>query len=61
MNKVYLGDGVYIMYDGFSLILTTEDGIRTTNRIFMEPEVYQALLNYVETLKKVSDDSSRGI
>jgi len=41
--KVYLGDGVYAEYDGFRVILTTENGIATTNRIVLEPEVLSAL------------------
>jgi len=48
--KVYLGDAVYIDYDGFALVLTTENGIATTNRIVLEPEVYSALVQYVEHL-----------
>lgn len=49
--KVYLGDGVYIEFDGHGLVLTTEDGIRTTNTIVLEVEVYQALLRYVASLE----------
>jgi hypothetical protein len=44
---MYVGDGVYVEYDGFSLILTTEDGVSTTNRIVLEPEVYNSLVNFV--------------
>lgn len=50
MPKAYLGDGVYVGHDGFGLVLTTEDGIRETNRIVLEPEVYSALVAYVEAL-----------
>ncbi len=45
--KTYLGDGCYVDRDGAMLILTTSDGMRDTNRIAMEPEVYAALLAYV--------------
>ena len=38
-------------FDGFALVLTTEDGIRTTNRIVLEPEVYRALVEYVSRIK----------
>lgn len=48
-EKEYLGDGVYVAPDGFGgLLLTTEDGIRATNTIVLEPEVYNALLRYVQ-------------
>jgi|WetSurMetagenome_2_1015567.scaffolds.fasta_scaffold400748_1 hypothetical protein len=50
--KQYLGDGVYIDYNGFDCILTTEDGISTTNQIVMEPKVIEAFNRYLEWLKK---------
>lgn len=48
--KAYLGDGVYVDHDGYALTLTTEDGIRATNTIYLEPEVWTALRRYVEGL-----------
>ena len=50
--KQYLGDAVYVDFDGFNLILTTEDGIRATNRIVMEPQVHAMLTDYVARLKE---------
>lgn len=44
MNKVYLGDGAYAEFDGHGITLTTESGIETTNAIYLEPNVYAALL-----------------
>jgi hypothetical protein len=53
MNKTYLGDGVYAELDDFgSLVLTTEDGIATTNRIVLEPEVLAALNSYIVRRKQ---------
>lgn len=52
--KRYLGDGVYVEFDGFALWLTTENGIATTNRICLEPEVCQALSEFIDMLKKGS-------
>jgi hypothetical protein len=40
--KTYLGDQVYADYDGFHVTLTTENGIQTTNIIYLEPAVLQA-------------------
>jgi len=51
MTKVYLGDAVYADYDGVGLTLTTEDGVSATNTIYLEPEVWVALLEYVKALK----------
>lgn len=49
-RKVYLGDGVYVEFDGHGLVLTTENGIEATNAIYLEPAVYSALTQYVESL-----------
>ncbi len=48
--KHYLGDGVYVDWDGYGLVLTTEDGINVTNAIILEPEVFTALVAFVERL-----------
>jgi len=50
MAKHYLGDGVFAEFDPATLntILTTEDGIRVTNRIVLEAEVLDALGSYVQ-------------
>lgn len=49
-RKAYLGDAVYAYLDDYGCLwLTTEDGTdEATNRICLEPEVYAALLEYVE-------------
>jgi hypothetical protein len=52
MTKEYIGDGVYVDFDGFQLRLTTEDGYNATNTIYLEPNVYEHLVAYVERLKE---------
>ena len=47
--KEYLGDGVYAEVDRFGVLtLTTEDGIRATNTIVLEPQVLSALEAYLK-------------
>ena len=43
MEKTYLGDAVYADFDGYHIVLTTEDGIRVTNIVCLEPQVLDAL------------------
>jgi hypothetical protein len=46
-NKAYLGDGVYVQNDGYSVLLTTENGIEETNIVYLEPEVLLAFVRYL--------------
>lgn len=49
--KTYLGDSVYADFDGFGVILITENGIDASNTIYLEPEIVNALNRYVAWLK----------
>ncbi len=43
-HKHYLGDGAYSVLDRFgTLVLTTENGLATTNRIVLDHEVLDEL------------------
>lgn len=53
--KDYLGDAVYVEYDGYHVILTTSDGINTTNTIMMEMETLAALARFVERVKEADN------
>ena len=48
MDKRYLGDSVYASYDGYHIILTTENGLPTdpSNRIGLDYQVLTELLHY---------------
>lgn len=46
--KVYLGDAVYIEVERGMLKLTTEDGIRVSNTVFLERYVLEAFEEYVK-------------
>jgi hypothetical protein len=54
MNKRYIGDSVYVYSDGYGIILMTENGLPTdpSNTIYLDPQVYQALVQYVEDQTK---------
>lgn len=56
-NKQYLGDGVFVAHDGYQLMLTVSDGMKTTDTIFLDPGVWAALKDYVE---RIELDSLRG-
>lgn len=53
-TATYLGDGAYARMDRFgSVILTTGSHVEqaATNRIVLEPQVYAALLAWMEMLR----------
>lgn len=57
MTKAYLGDSVYADYNQYGqLVLTTENGLGASNTIYLEPEVYRALTEYVDRQKQASPD-----
>jgi len=56
MKKIYLGDSVYGEYDGYGTILTTENGYGPTNKIYLEPQVQDALEAYWAEIKRKTDE-----
>lgn len=50
MTKEYIGDSVYAEFDGWSIILTAENGLPDdpSNVIVLEPSVLDALNNYAK-------------
>ena len=53
-QREYLGDSVYAECDGFGITLTTHNGYPDDprNKIFLEPAVIEALLEYIEKQKE---------
>lgn len=52
MKHHYLGDAVYVEFNGYHVKLTTFDGIEDTNTIYLEPEVLDALLMFIKSLNR---------
>lgn len=44
----YIGDGVYVHFDGCGIELRANDHELPSDRIYLEPEVLAALLRFVE-------------
>ena len=53
--RLYLGDSVYAEWNGYDIILTTENGYEDDprNRIVMEPSVVIAFTDFLE---RVAED-----
>ena len=52
-NISYLGDGVYIQFDGFGYILRANHHKEDycTDQIYIEPEVFTSLIKFDEIIK----------
>ena len=48
IQKQYLGDGCYVSFDGYSLVVTTENGMGAQNIVVMEPDVYASLRRFAQ-------------
>ena len=51
-NSVYIGDGVYAEYDGHGIWLKANGDSNDDDRIYLEPAVWNALLQFVDRLSK---------
>lgn len=51
-NIDYLGDGVYVMFDGYSIWLFANDYNDPTDKICLEPSVLEALDRFRERVMK---------
>ena len=51
--KTFVGDSVYAEWDGYELILTTDNGYPDDprNRIVLDPQVWSALVQWLDRAK----------
>lgn len=55
-GKFYLGDSVYAEIEHGMVKLTTDNGFGPSNTIYLELDVYNALVAYVERLLMPAED-----
>ena len=46
-NEAYLGDGLYVKFDGYRFELRAENGFQT-NLVYLEPRVYFEFKNFAD-------------
>ena len=56
-SRTYLGDSVYVNFDGFHVILATNNGMLDPNVIYLDPSVCKQLLDYVNRLHSNGDNN----
>ena len=47
----YLGDGLYVSFDGYQVRLYASNGMETTNEVYLDPHVLDAFTSYLKTIK----------
>lgn len=45
-HESYLGDGAYVGFDGYYVVIYTTDGIQYTRPVYMEPGVLESFLRW---------------
>ncbi len=58
-RRAYLGDGVYVSFDGYHLRLDTTRAVREDDEIdviYLEPDAYAALTRYAAACWPKEDD-----
>lgn len=47
-EQKYLGDGLYVSFDGYQFALSAENGIVATDTVFLEPDVLKAFIKFTK-------------
>lgn len=50
-RKTYIGDGVYVEFDRGTYILTTSDGVNIIDTIYLDRELIDNLVRFVECME----------
>jgi hypothetical protein len=49
----YIGDSVYMEFDGYSFLIFTDNGMGRENVIWLEPEVVNKMFAYTNRVKEI--------
>ena len=55
-TQSYLGDGCYASFDGYQLALKANHHGYPTDVVYLEPQVWDNLVKFVEQLKEVKGE-----
>lgn len=58
LPEMYIGNGIYVSYDGYQLRLRTPGFSRRDNELFLEPRVWKILVDYAQS--NIGDGDSSG-
>jgi hypothetical protein len=50
-HQSYLGDGVYVEFDGYGIMLKANDHRNPTDKVYLEPDVMKRLILFYERSK----------
>ena len=56
----YLGDGLYVKYDGEGVWLFSSNGAEVLNEVCLEPSVLYEFVQYIERLKSTLSEERDG-
>ena len=50
-NAEHLGDGAYVLFNGWDYMVFTHNGLKAENVVYLEPSAMENLLDYVQRMK----------
>ena len=56
-NDDYIGDGVYVHTDGCGIWLYANHHMNPTDKVYLEPSVLEALINYAKRIGAYCDNT----
>jgi hypothetical protein len=56
--KQYIGDSVYAEFNGWEVILTTDNGYGPSNTIVLDPKTWSLLMEFVARVTKRPEDGA---
>lgn len=58
-KATYLGDGLYVAYDGYQFILAASNGNNWTDTVYLDPGVMQAFKAFASMASQSQDDQEK--
>jgi hypothetical protein len=56
IDKKYIGDAVYAEFDGYHVVLTTENGEFASNTIYLDSHVRYALFQFIRAVNQLETE-----
>jgi hypothetical protein len=49
-KNMYLGDGLYVSFDGYQIVLKANSETNPTDKVYLDPSVFRNFLIYAKSI-----------